>query len=215
MGTQLLNEQACYERLRDWIIDGTLQPNERLIELDLVARLGVGRATIRTVLARLEQEGLVVREPNRGARVRFVSPEEALEILEARTAIESLLARFAALRAQPDELAQMRGLLAQMRACIEQGDLVSYSALNTALHRAIADAARHRTAARLLETLGSQSVRYQYRTILAPGRPATSLAEHTAVVEAIAAHDPDAAEQAMRAHLSGVCETFRRLKSGL
>jgi DNA-binding GntR family transcriptional regulator len=210
----LLNEQACYERIRTWIIDGTLQPNERLVEMDLARRLGASRATVRTVLARLEQEGLVVREPNRGARVRFVSHEEAVEILEARMAIECLLARCAAVRAGAADVQQLHDIMAQMRQCAEAGDLVSYSTLNTALHRTIAEAARHRTAARLLTTLGSQSVRYQYRTILAPGRPPASLAEHEAIVEAIAAGDPDAAEQAMRAHLTQVCDALRCMKHG-
>lgn len=209
---QLIGEHACYERIRGWIIDGTLQPNEHLVELDLAARVGASRATVRTVLARLEQEGLVVRERNRGARVRFVSHDEAVEILEVRRAIECLLARYAALRAEAGEIEQMQHIVREMRRCAEMADLVSYSTLNTALHRAIADAARHRTAAKLLDTLGSQSVRYQYRTILAPGRPPRSLAEHEAIVAAIAAHDADAAEQAMRIHLTGVCEALRNMK---
>jgi DNA-binding GntR family transcriptional regulator len=66
--------------------------------------------------------------------------------------------------------------------------------------------ARHSTASRLISTLKFQLVRFQYRTILVPGRSERSFAEHTAIVDAIAAGDPDAAEAAMRTHLSHVAE---------
>src|SRR6185312_3336921 len=63
----------AYRALHDAIVCGRLQPNERLVEADLGEALGVGRAAIRTALVRLEQEGLVERERNRGARVRLIS----------------------------------------------------------------------------------------------------------------------------------------------
>ena len=60
-------------RLREAITSGRFQPSERLIEMDLAASLATNRTNVRTALAQLEQEGLVVREANRGARVRLVS----------------------------------------------------------------------------------------------------------------------------------------------
>ena len=62
---------------------------------------------------------------------------------------------------------------------------------------------------RLVGTLNSQLVRFQYRTILVPGRAEQSLAEHRAIVDAVAHGDPDAAEQAMREHLAHVVEALR------
>lgn len=72
-----------YEELRKAIVGGELLPGERLLEEELSARLGVGRAAVRMALVRLEQDGLVERERNRGATVRRVSETEAVEILEA------------------------------------------------------------------------------------------------------------------------------------
>ena len=60
------------DELRDAIVSGRLQPNERLVEIDLAQTLGVGRSAVRTALARLEQEGLVEHERHRGARVRLI-----------------------------------------------------------------------------------------------------------------------------------------------
>jgi DNA-binding GntR family transcriptional regulator len=110
-----------YAWLRGHIVKGELMPKERLVEVDLTASLGVGRATVRTFLSRLEQEGLVVREPNRGARVRMVSEAEALEITHAR-ALEALAAREAAVHATYDEIATMRETLAHMASRIQAGD---------------------------------------------------------------------------------------------
>jgi len=191
-----------YEQLRAEIVSGRLQPNERLVEADLTASLGAGRSAVRTALARLAQEGLIEHTRNRGARVRMIGEEEAVEILEARTVLEALAARRAAERASPEDAADLRALLAEMRARLDAGDPLGASDHNALLHRRLLDIAGHAIVDRLVGTLNSHLVRFQYRTILVPGRAEHSFAEHTAIVEAVAAGDPGAAEAAMRAHLA-------------
>jgi DNA-binding GntR family transcriptional regulator len=203
--------QSGYEKLRDAITSGALQPSQRLVETELSQTFGLSRAAIRTALVRLEQDGLVSHERHRGAKVRLVTEREAVEILEARAALESLAVRGAALNATDDEIAELRELLGQMRSLLEHGDLLHVSDVNARLHRRLLEISGNRTAIRLTSTLNSQLVRFQFRTILAPGRAPRSLAEHTAVVDAVAAHDPDAAEQAMRTHLLHVVETIRAI----
>jgi DNA-binding GntR family transcriptional regulator len=203
--------QSGYEKLRDAITSGVLQPSQRLVEAELSEAFGLSRTAVRTALVRLEQDGLVSHERHRGAKVRLVTEREAVEILEARAALESLAVRSAALNATTDDIAELRELLAQMKALLKAGDLLRVSDVNARLHRRLLEISRNRTAIRLTSTLNSQLVRFQFRTILAPGRAPQSLAEHTAVVDAVAAHDPDAAEQAMRAHLLHVVETVRAI----
>jgi DNA-binding GntR family transcriptional regulator len=198
-----------YEDLRNAIVTGELLPGERLLEEDLSAKLGLGRAAVRMALVRLEHDGLVERERHRGARVRRVSESEAVEILEARAALEGLAARHAALNADDDAVEELRGIVADMRDLRERGDLLEVSNANARLHSRILELSRHETAKRLSRTLSSQLVRFQYRTVLLPGRPERSHAEHIEIVEGIAAHDPGAAEQAMRVHLSRVAEALR------
>jgi DNA-binding GntR family transcriptional regulator len=198
-----------YEELRAAIVSGELLPGERLLEEELSARLGLGRAAVRMALVRLEHDGLVQRERHRGATVRRVSVSEAVEILEARAALEGLAARHAALSADDAAIAELRGIVAEMRELREGGDLLGVSNANARLHGLILDVSGHQTAKRLSQTLSSQLVRFQYRTVLLPGRSEHSYAEHTQIVEAIAAHDPDAAERAMRSHLSRVAEALR------
>jgi DNA-binding GntR family transcriptional regulator len=196
--------------LREAIVSGRLQPNQRLVESELTRELGVGRSGVRTALVRLEQEGLVEHQPNRGARVRFVGEREAVEILETRAVLEGLSARFAAKRADAAAVGELRGVLLQMRELLDRGDLVGASDHNAVLHLRLLEIGGHATAARLISTLKSQLVRFQYRTILLPGRSERSFAEHSAIVEAVARRDPRAAEAAMRSHLSRVAEALRR-----
>jgi DNA-binding GntR family transcriptional regulator len=207
-----LTDDECYVRLREAIMKEELLPNERLIEMDLVQSLGAGRAAIRTALACLEQEGLVQRERYRGARVRLISEAEAVEILEVRAALESLAARYAALNATPEEGDALLTLLARQRHCIEEGDLLRASEVNAQLHQTLLHIAHHATTTRLLDMLKPQNVRFQYRTILVPGRPERSYQEHRAIVEAVADHDPDRAEAAMRLHLSHVADALRQTR---
>lgn len=196
--------------LREAIVTGRLQPNERLVETELTQTLGVGRSAVRTALARLEQEGLVEHKRHRGARVRFVDVPEAVEILEARAVLEGLAVRYAATRAKPADIADLHRILAEMRRRLDDGDLLGVSDENAVLHRRLMAIAGHATAGRLILGLKSQLVRFQYRTILLPGRSEESFAEHTAIVEAVASDAPEAAEAAMRTHLSHVAEALRR-----
>jgi|SRR5919201_455014 DNA-binding GntR family transcriptional regulator len=198
-----------YARLRAAILAGELQPNERLVEADLVKSLGVSRSAVRTAILRLTHEGLVEHERNRGAKVRRVPEPEAVQILQTRAVLEALAAREAASHASEAEIDGLRAILARMRERLDAGDLLGVSSFNAALHSRILEISRHATVARLVESLNSQLVRFQYRTILVPGRAERSFAEHTAVVDAIASGDPDAAEGAMRLHLSHVTEALR------
>jgi DNA-binding GntR family transcriptional regulator len=198
-----------YEDLRAAIVNGKLLPGERLLEEELSARLGIGRAAVRMALVRLEHDGLVERERHRGARVRRVSEAEAVEILEARAALEGLAARHAALNADDAAVAGLRQIIADMGCLREAGDLLGLSNANARLHAGILAISGHETAKRLSRALSSQIVRFQYRTVLLPGRSEHSYAEHGDIVEAIAARDPDAAEEAMRRHLLHVAEALR------
>ncbi|MCW2994959.1 MAG: transcriptional regulator, GntR family [Conexibacter sp.] len=199
----------AYSLLRAEILSGELQPSERLVEADLTARLGVSRGAVRTALVRLQQEGLVEHERHRGARVRLVGEREAAEILEARMVLEGLAARHAAARATPEDVAGLRAILADMRERLDAGDLLGVSDRNAILHARLLAMAGHATVDRLVAGLRGQLVRFQYRTILVPGRSDRSFAEHTAIVDAVAAGDADAAEAAMLRHLGHVTQALR------
>jgi DNA-binding GntR family transcriptional regulator len=197
-----------YLRLREAIVRGELAPNQRLVEADMSREFEMPRAAVRTALVRLEHEGLVERKPHRGARVRRVPKAEAVEILEARAALEGLAARQAALNISPAGARELRQILARQRTALTRQDLLGASDVNADLHAKIVELSGHATAQRLIRALNSQMVRFQFRTILIPGRPAQSIDEHTAIVDALTAGQPEAAERAMRKHLNQVAKAL-------
>src|SRR5918998_1509009 len=197
-----------YLRLREAIVRGELAPNQRLVEADMSSEYAMPRAAVRTALVRLEHEGLVEREPHRGARVRLVSEAEAVEILEARAALEGLAARQAALNLSPAGASELRAILERQRAALAKQDLLGASDVNAELHAKIVELSGHATAQRLIRALNSQMVRFQFRTILIPGRPSQSHEEHRAIVEAVVAGDSKKAERAMHRHLTNVAQAL-------
>jgi DNA-binding GntR family transcriptional regulator len=170
---------------------------------------GVTRASVRAALIELTSEGLVERTRNRGARVRVVTVEEAVAITECRMVLEGLCAAKAAERGTDAEIADLTELGESMRRAVEDGEALKYSRLNQDLHRSIREMSGQDVATGLVEQLQGQIVRHQFRLSLRSGRPATSLPEHLAIVEAIARRDPAAAESAARDHLRSVIEALR------
>jgi len=201
---------SSYDALRAAIVRGDLAPNARLVEADVSTAFHMSRGAVRTALIRLEQEGLVVREPHRGARVRKVSDDEAVEILQARAVLEGLAVRQTAQRVDAAGIARLQACLDRQRELLELGDLLGASDANADLHAALLELSGHGTARRLIRALNSQTVRHQYRTILIPGRSAASVSEHAAIMEAVIAGRPDDAENAMRSHLFNVAQAVQR-----
>jgi DNA-binding GntR family transcriptional regulator len=191
------------------ILSGDVAPGQRLVEEELASMLGVTRASLRAALIDLAAEGLVERVPNRGARVRVVSTEEAVAITECRMALEGLCAAKAAQNVTDEEAAQLRELGRNLTRAVADGNPLKYSELNRELHRRVGVISRQAVAVGLLERLHAQIVRHQFQLALRPGRPETSLGEHLAILNAIADRRPGDAEQATRRHLSSVIEALR------
>jgi DNA-binding GntR family transcriptional regulator len=196
------------EELRSDILEGVFMPGERLIELQLSERYDCGRAAVREALVQLESEGLVERQANRGAIVRRVSIAEAIEITEARSALESLITARATRRATDDDKTELKQIIADMRDAVGSDDAVGYSNLNLRLHHKLRTMSQHRVANEMVENLRNRAVQNQYRLSLMPGRQAVSLEQHAAIVDAVVSGDEAAAATAMTAHLSSVIDVL-------
>lgn len=201
---------AIVDRLRRDILDGTFAPGERLVEADLCERYAAGRATIRAALVQLETEVLVDRFANRGAVVHRIRTSEAIEITEARMALEGLIAGRAARRANGEDSSRLRTIIDEMRAAVGANDGAWYSDLNRRLHADLREIAGHGVAADLVANLRNRGVQHQFRLSLMPGRQATSLGQHAAIVEAVVAGDEAAATAAMECHLGSVIEVLEQ-----
>lgn len=195
--------------IRQALWTGDLLPGQRLIVQDLADQLGVTRSSVREALFDLASDDLVELVPNRGASVRVVSVEEAIQITECRSVLERLCARKAAEHADEAQRAELTELGTQLRAAVAEQDIQTYSALNRKLHDLIIEFSGQAIAKRQLERLNVQMVRFQFRLALRSGRPQESLPQLLSIIDAVTAGDPDAADAATEAQLASVIEQLR------
>ncbi|WP_235508388.1 GntR family transcriptional regulator [Agromyces sp. Soil535] len=203
--------QDVHAQLRNAILRGDFAPRQRLIEAELAERYGAGRFVIRNALLQLAADGLVELQPNRGARVREISVDEAVEITEIRRAVEGLVAARAAEQVTDAQIEELHALGESMTLAVEQGELLRYSDLNATLHSQLREIAGHATATRIIEQLNGQMVRHQFRLSLVPGRPSVSLPEHLAIIDAVCDRDSERAGRLMGEHIGSVIVTLRTL----
>jgi DNA-binding GntR family transcriptional regulator len=199
------------DALRDAILRGEFLPGERLVEAQLMVRFAASRFTVRAALQDLTAEGLVETQRNRGAHVRKVSLDEAVEITEVRMVVEGLIAARAAERIDDRRASELDEIGLLMRRAVEAGEHRRYHDLNGRLHSLIREIAGHRTADRIVGTLRGQLVRHQFVLSLLPGRPQQSLPQHERIIAAIRDGDPKVAEESMREHIASVIEALRSI----
>ena len=189
------------QRLRNDIVSGELAFGSRLIIEDLATRYGVSHMPIREALRILHGEGLVVIEPNRGARVRPIYRGFIEDLFDVRCAIETMLARRAAERRQPQHLDALRRAAAQLEAFVAAGDHASVPLANRAFHAVVNDAAGKPGALPIVDShwllLAALLKRYGY----GDDRFLRVIEEHQHLIQAIERRDAHAASLLMGAHI--------------
>jgi len=204
---------AVVAALRAAIIRGDYAPRQRLVESELCEDFNTSRFIVRNALQELSADGLVEFQRNRGARVREISLTEAIEITQVRRLLEGYEAAEAARRVTNEQKRTLRKIVKDMRSAVEVADPLRYSDLNAQLHAMIQEIADNKTCARVLRQLRDQTIRHSFSLSLVPGRASVSLPQHEAIVAALIAQDPQAAEQAMLRHLDSVLEAFQALSA--
>jgi len=189
-----------YESLRESIRSGRLPPGERLRETDIAERLGVSRTPVREALRRLQSDGLVTFAPWRGMTVAALDLAQLEELYDMREVLESAAARFAATSASDADVAWLRCLLDEQSAA--GSDAGALERINREFHDAIYRAAHNRYLLGALSSLADSLGLLKNTTFSIAGRPKSGLTEHRRIVAAIAARDPEAAEDAARSHIA-------------
>lgn len=187
--------------LRNDIVAGEFPFGARLIIEDLAARYGVSHMPIREALRILHGEGLVVIEPNRGARVRPIYRGFIEDLFDVRCAIETMLARRAALRRTDEHLRQLCAAAARLEAMVASGDHVSVPLANREFHAVINDAAGNPGALPIVDShwllLSALLKRYGHGDT----RFTRVIDEHQHLIRAIERRDAHSAELLMGAHI--------------
>lgn len=198
-----------YESLKRAIVDGEYLPAESLTEQDLAHQYGVSRNTVKKVLLMLEKENLVVVERNKSAKVRSFSAEDVEQYLEVREVIEGLVIRLAVPHITAEQIGKMEEIFEAMAAHAKANEFVAYSRCNHMFHSMIYDACPNVRAVEMARNLKDQLKKYNFKTILVPGRQTQSIEEHKAILDTIRQGDVELAEILMCRHIASVRTTFR------
>lgn len=199
-------ERLAYNTLKDAILSFQLLPGDALVEADLAHQLGISKTPVRDALLRLEKEGLVVKIPYTGVRVAEINQRTLIEIFQIRSALEGLSAFLAVTNFYEADVQQAQGLIAAHQLALESGDIEQASRINRMFHDLLIQRSQNQRLADILANLDDHLRRYRLLSFYQKGRPIKSVNEHRAVLHAIEAHDPKAAEQAMNAHLLSVLQ---------
>ncbi|NLN87151.1 MAG: GntR family transcriptional regulator [Syntrophomonadaceae bacterium] len=189
------------EAIRSAIMNGTLQPRERLMEIQLAEELGVSRTPVREALRKLELEGFIVMVPRKGAYVADLSFKDIADVFEIRAALEGLAAGLAAERITEDELENMERLIVGKQEAINSGDIDKLVEVDTSFHELLYKASRNDRLAAIISNLREQIQRFRLTSLSFPGRNKESLQEHKQLVEAIQARDSQLARQLAQEHI--------------
>lgn len=205
--TRLLRETA-YERLKDAIRDGELQPGEPLSEARISEAFQISRTPVREALQQLAQEGLVQFQANRTVTVATLSLPEVLNVLHLRSILEPEIARLVAESISKPAVEVLQKSIAAMEEAVKSGDRAAWSRADTVLHETLAGACPNDLLGRFglqmrnrMQLLATDSQTTQARLI-------ACTAEHRAIIRAIEKGDPDQAHAATREHLRMVRESF-------
>jgi DNA-binding GntR family transcriptional regulator len=200
-----LRRQAC-DAIKRAITDMDIYGHRGEIRLDerqLSQELGVSRTPIREALSVLEQEGFVHSVPRRGIVVVRKSKREVIEMITVWAAIESMAARLAAVRATEADLAGLRALVDAFRDD-PSAQLTEYSRANMAFHTAIIRLGGIALMTSLTETLFIHMRAVRAVTMTQDSRAQRSIADHRAIIAALAARDADRAARLVREHTMGL-----------
>lgn len=208
---QTLRELAL-ERLRGAIIAGHFPSGARLVERALCDQLGVSRSVVREVIRMLEAEGLVESLPNRGPVVARLRWAQARQIYDIRLLLEGSAAAGCAAVAAAGVKAQLAECLRKIRA--GGGGPEAVFSATTRFYEVMFRAAGHDIAWEIVQRLNGRISRLRALTLAAPDRAVPGPERMARIAAAIEANDPDAARQAVEAHLTEAAAIAKRMLEG-
>lgn len=191
----------AYEAIKRRILSCELRPGETVTVTELAGALGLGRTPVIQAIDRLAVDGLLEVMPRKGVVVAPVSLDAFVEIVEVRLLNETHAARWAAEKATRADLAEMEENVAASWTAARARDIDALMGLDREFHRIVSRAAGNAVLAEILGNLHDRAMRFWFISLKVPDHNLRVCAQHAAILEAMAAGDPDAAEESMRAHI--------------
>ncbi|MBB6509912.1 DNA-binding GntR family transcriptional regulator [Rhizobium soli] len=199
-------------RLRDMIIEGELAPGSRMHESQLGEQLGVSRTPLREAIKYLASEGLVELIPSRGAIVKRFSGKDVHDMLIVLKNLEELAGSLACETATDDDIARVRQLHDEMRACYDVKDRLRYYKLNQAIHTEICRIADNQALSSVQAQLQSRLKRIRFIGHEGPDKWSAAMAEHEEMIVALEARDGETLSKVLGLHL---LSAWQRVKDAI
>ena len=187
MDAYLPLRDVVFNTLREAILKGELKPGERLMELQLASKLGVSRTPIREAIRMLEQEGLAVTMPRKGAEVAKMTLKDMEDVLEVREALDELAAKT---------------IKDEFKRSMDSGDVKKIAEEDVKFHDAIYEATNNAKLVSMMNNIREQMSRYRVEYLKDPKNYPMLVKEHDAIYRALEARNMELVTTEMHTHVA-------------
>ena len=211
MNAYLPLRDVVFQTLREAILKGDLRPGERLMELQLAAKLGVSRTPIRAAIRMLEQEGLAVTIPRKGAEVARMTEKDMEDVLQIREALDDLAVQVACDKITQEQLERLMATMKNFELAVQAGDLSKIVAYDVEFHDVIYEATDNPKLVILLSNLREQIYRYRVEYLKEKENYPMLIVEHEEIVQALKQKNKERVADAMRNHIRNQAEVVKNI----
>lgn len=211
MNAYLPLRDVVFQTLREAILKGDLRPGERLMELQLASKLGVSRTPIREAIRILEQEGLAVTIPRKGAEVARMTEKNMEDVLQIREALDDLAVQVACDKMTEQQLKNLTLAMKNFENAIQTGNLSKIVAYDVEFHDIIYESTDNPKLVTLLSNLREQIYRYRVEYLKGKENYPMLIKEHETILEALREKNKERVVEAMRSHIRNQAETVKNI----
>jgi DNA-binding GntR family transcriptional regulator len=201
MNAYLPLRDVVFNTLREAILKGELKPGERLMELQLAAKLGVSRTPIREAIRMLEQEGLAVTIPRKGAEVAKMTEKDMEDVLQIREVLDELAASIACEQITAEEMEELKSTMHEFEMSTRTGDVKRIAEADVRFHDIIYQATRNPKLVNILSNLREQMYRYRVEYLKDERNYPILMKEHNEIVEGLSVKKKEQVIAAMHKHV--------------
>lgn len=206
-GYELLNEKV-YRILKEKIIKGTLKSGTKILESEIAKQMGVSRTPIREAIRKLDVDGLVIMNPNRGVQVIDFLIEDLREVLQIRELLEGFAAYIAAKKISDKEIIKLEEIIKKMRNEAAKGNIAAYTDLNSQFHNVILELSENKRLIRLCNSLSGHEYKFKIEALTLVERLKYSIEEHIKILEALKKRNSIEAKSLTQSHIENVLKNI-------
>lgn len=196
---RMLAKDKAFNQLQRWIIDGTLNPGEKILDTEISKALGISRTPIREALQLLEVQGFIEMHPGKETRVTMIKKEDVLNIYPPLAALQALAAEKAARVIKPEQIEKLKAMTSRYEQFIEHEEQFRTMACDEEFHNYIIEIADNPYIFDFSSILQLHIRRFKYVFLKSDGMVVReSLKEHKALIQALSDHDAEAASAVMK-----------------